>query len=306
MENTFKEALVLPVKDTDKIQSICSGLVSQVADKRSGVSQEDLEWLKTERRDYRALRSFYYKVRKGERPPKKRSEELEAKGLSIDKVSEDETFIASELLDALHSTFVYIDKTDPKATREKTGQQDLGYVNVATKANIEFADFFIKVHQRFNLKDEDLYNLFDLLFEKAGITQELEAKGLDHFPGGVLAAVRAYLHLSSQLPDWQLRVPEVELDRDHSVDLIAESKDKKETRYFEIKGRRDTKEVEVTEITEEQKMERLRENIILNTSNDKDRNVKLISLYKLFDFTRSQIKGGNKAKAFWVEVPSTV
>jgi len=303
-EATGKENVV-SIKDIDKIQDICSDLVSHVTDKKTGISQEDLGWLRTKRSDYRTLRSFYHKKRAGERIPKKKSKVLEGKGVAPDKISEDETFVASELLDALYFTFDFIDKTDPKAAREREAGQDIEYVTVATKANIEFADFFLKVHQRFNLKDENLYGLFYLLFEKAGITRELEARGLNHFPGGVLAVVHAYLHLSSRLPDWNLRVPEVRLDRDHSVDLIAESKDKSEIRYFEIKGRKDTKEVQVSEITDEEKRDEVREKIVLKTKNTKDLQVLERSLYKLFDFTRSQIRKGKRARAFWVEVPST-
>ena len=119
--------------------------------------------------------------------------------------------------------------------------------------------------------------------------------------------VRAYLHLSSQLPNWNMRVPEVQLDRDHAVDLIAEKKKADvviETRYFEIKGRHDTNEVQVTEITEKQKKENLKRSIILNTRDRKDLERKLASLDKLFDFASSQGQKGRRVRAFWVEVPS--
>lgn len=308
MEEEIGREPGVSIKDIDKIQEICASLVAHVTHKRPGIGQEELDWLKTERNDYRTLRSFYHKQRLGERIPKKKISILEKRGFSMDEISEDETFVASELLDALYFTFDYIDRTDPKKAREKESTQDFKYVTVATKANIEFADFFIKLHQRFNLKDENLYGLFDLLFEKAGITRELEAKGLDHFPGGVLAVLRAYLHLNSQLPNWQLKVPRVELDRDHAVDLVAELKKGEEiveTRYFEIKGRRETKDVEVAEITEEEKKDEVRKKIVLKTKNVEDLQILERSLYKLYEFTRLQIQRGNKAKAFWVEVPST-
>lgn len=296
------------IRNIEKIQEICSNLVTEVTHINPGINQEDLNWLENGRRDFRTLRSFYNTQRKRGRIPKKRSHELAEKGLSPDLVTEDETIIASELLDALHATYTYIDATDPKKAREKERGLDIDYVNSAVKANIEFADFFIKIHQRFNLTGEEMYQTFDLLFEKAGLNRELEARGLENFPGGVLAVMRAYLHLCVQLPDWQIRVPAVMLDRDHSVDLIAEKgiDEEKETRFFEIKGRLNTKDVEMSEITEERDMENVRKRIVLNTKDNQDKNIKLSSLYKLFSFTKHQRQKGLRVKAYWVEVPSAV
>ena len=108
------------------------------------------------------------------------------------------------------------------------------------------------------------------------------------------------MYLSKANPGWSISTPEVALDRDHGIDLVAVNKQSGEINYYQIKGS-NGETVKVQDVTSPDKMEAVRSSLVLSRKKS-DRSHQL-SLGSIFDYTRNLRTQGKKANAYWMEVP---
>lgn len=289
----------LRLKDTDQVQDICARLTSAVVDEKPGIKDEDIEWLKNAKRDYKlALAS----QNNAKYLSKRKLQYIEEKRLR--NIPRAEAEIGIKLIEALWCASLMINKTNPVAVRDNEYQGN-EYVDACTEANRQFTDFFIKIHKKQSLTDNRVLGLFNTIFTKVGFDRELKVKGLEKFPEGVVAAVRAYLEIHNHLPGWDIEVATLEQDKHHGVDLVAFSPDKKVKRCYGVKGSVGFFNVSVTEVTEKNQMEAVREKITLGPSgNNKEKNSYQTALYRIFEYTQNENSKGENTKAYWVEAPS--
>jgi hypothetical protein len=284
------------------VQKICHQLTSSIVDNKPGIDEECLQHLINTRRELELVNDTQNNHIGFVSSGRNLLNDLEEKGIDQLSTNPDETYLAVELLDALIATSNFINKTDPKGARDRI-YQGSDYVDIATLANIEFLDFFIKVHQKFKFSDGEMEDLCKLIFREVGLDSELKRKALENFPGGVVAALRAYLKISSKLPNWNISVSSLELDKGHGVDLIAISPDKNKKYYFEIKGKTRYSGVNILKATTKEECRKVEDRIYLSEGKS-DISKDLASLYKVHDFVNGQRKKGIDAYAFWVEANS--
>ncbi|NMC35652.1 hypothetical protein GYA49_01265 [Candidatus Beckwithbacteria bacterium] len=173
---------------------------------------------------------------------------LQRQGLNPEEISHNELLIIVELSEAITSTYRLCEAVDPKLEREG-GRQEISTENLGAKANIEFADFFIKIHQQFDLGQDELEGLFVNIFKNYDLKKAYQGRAMENFPIGILAALRAYLYLYEQKKgQGTFKLPTVEQDTLHAVDLIWEDEEGK-IECYEIKSNPVTDEVELFNIT---------------------------------------------------------
>lgn len=296
MDTTETRSLLL--KDVDQIQNLCMRITSNIIDGKPGIEEQDLNWLEKTKYDYKLAIA----ANRGKNLSKKKEEYIEKNGLRNIPLAEAE--IGIELVEALSYTSLMINETNPSAIRDSKFQGD-AYVDVCTEANRQFTDFFIKVHKKQSLTDDETIQLFDTIFVKVGLDAELKARALDKFPGGVVAAVRSYLEIRREIPDWDIGISTHEEDKHCAVDLVAVSPDGTEKRYYGVKGSRIFGSVSIAEVTEMEQMEKVRGTIALSPLRSDEKTSQEAALYNIFEYTHSGSFKEPKIRAFWVEAPSS-
>ena len=287
------------LKDVDQIQNICANLTSVIVDGKPGIKDEDVAWLENTRRNYKLALASQNGTKQFS---KEKQKHIEEEGLrNIPRV---EAEIGIELAEAFWCTAHMINETNPIAVRKGEFQGD-EYIDVCTEANRQFTDFFIKAHKKGSLTENGVLELFRTIFIKVGFDKELKARALEKFPGGVAAAIRTYLEIHKELPDWDIEVSTLEQDKHHGIDLVAFSPDQKEKRFYGVKGRVDFTEFKATEITDKNQMEKVRREIILKQPDNREKRSYQSALYRIFEYTQNENSNGEKTKAYWIEAPST-
>ena len=143
-------------------------------------------------------------------------------------------------------------------------------------------------------------SLSELIFRGVGFDTELKRKALEKFPGGVVAAMRAYLKISKKMPEWNFSVPSLELDKKHSVDLMAVCPEDGRKCFFDIKGKIVYTDVKIYNITSEDHLKKS-ENIIDEGPCTKDqKSSDLSSIYRLHKYIKGQREKGEKVFAYLV------
>jgi len=264
------------------------------------VSQEYIKVVGVKRNQYKTLRSFYANERAGKRISKKKENDLKEASLTTENIPEENAILTSNLLDSLYLTYQLIGQTDPQQGIDNIRSQELDYVTLGTKANIAFTNFFIDLHQRFGATEKQLENIFGIIFDQSPLGTDLKGRGLGGFRIGILAAIKGYLYLTKHNPGWKIETPELVLDRDHGIDLIATSNNSGKVYYYQIKGIKG-EEMQIEDVTSSQKMEEVRKKLVLSPKKSSRRDLR--SLGNIFDYTRRLRAQGKKANAFWMQVP---
>lgn len=289
------------IKSVDDIENVCRDIIKSLPQKGYGqVSEEYINFIKNKRNQYKTLRSFYASERVGKRIPKKKKDDLREAGLTTENIPEENAILASNLLNSLYLTYRYIHQTDPQQRIDKTKQQELEYFTLGTKANIAFTNFFIDLHERSKASNKQLENIFEIIFDQSSLSTDLEKRGLVGHKKGILAAIKGYLYLAELKPDWKIETPDLVLDRDHGIDMVAISKDSKEINYYQIKGVKG-KKVQVENVTSSQKMEKVRNKLVLSSKRSSRNDLR--SLGNIFDYASNLRTQGKKANAFWMKIP---
>jgi hypothetical protein len=290
------------IKSIDDIENVCRDIVKSLPHKGYGqISEEYIKVISVKRNQYKTLRSFYANERAGKRISKKKENDLREAGLTTENIPEENAILASNLLDSLYLTYRFIDQTDPQHGIENTKPRELDYVTLGAKANIAFTNFFINLHERFGATNKQLESIFGIIFDQSPLGTDLKGRGLGGFRVGILAAIKGYLYLDELNPDWTIKTPELILDRDHGIDLVATSNDSKEINYYQIKGVKG-EEVQVENVTSSQKMEKVRSKLVLSPKRSSRSDLR--SLGNIFDYARNVRTQGKKANAFWMQVPT--
>lgn len=282
------------------VENICRGIINDLTTKHTGrISDNFVGHLKEKRGQYRTLRSFYSLERAGKRIPKQKEEDLKAIGLTTKDISEQKAVVFSGLYNSLFLIYSLMNETDPKEEIEASKPKDRHYIDHSIKMNIAFSNFFIDLHERFDTSEEQIENIFNIIFDKSTLMSDLKSRGMEGYKRGILASVKGYMYLAKTYPQWKISTPDLVLDRDHGIDLIATSKNKT-VNYFQIKGVNGNK-VQVENITNAHKMEEVRKSLVLSPKLSSRKHLK--SLGKIFDYVRNLRTQDQNANAFWMEVP---
>ncbi len=289
------------IKSVDDIEKVCRDIVNSLPHKGYGqVSEEYIKIIKVKRNQYKTLRSFYANERAGKRISKKKRNDLKEVGLTTENVPEENAILTSNLLDSLYLTYQLIGQTDPRQSIDNTKPQELEYVTLGAKANISFTNFFIDLHEKFGATNKQLENIFEIIFDQSPLGTDLKGRGLSSFRRGMLAAIKGYLYLDELKPGWKIETPELTLDKDHGIDLVATSKDSKEINYYQIKGVKGEK-VQMEDVTSSPEMEKVRNKLVLSPKSSSRNDLR--SLGNIFDYARKLRTQGKKANAFWMQIP---
>jgi len=298
---SFSPSTKAPETITAKsIENICQDIIKSLPHKGYGqVSEEYVKALGNKRNQYKTLRSFYANERAGKRIPKKKEDDLRKVGLTTKNIPEAKAIISSNLLDSLYLTYQLIHQTDPQSEIDSNEPKKHEYINLGAKVNIVFTNFFIDLHERFGINDRQLENIFELVFDQSSLASDLKGRGIENYKKGILAAVKGYLYLAESKPNWKISVPEVALDRDHGIDLVATNTKSKETNYYQVKGIK-AGEVQLENVTSKQKMEELRNKLVLSPKKSSRKDLR--SLGNIFDYARKLRSQGENVNAFWMTI----
>lgn len=282
-------------------QIICRNIIDILPRKRRGeVTREFIDYLQQKKDEYKTLRSFYAYERGGKRVPKQKEEDLSKVGLSTDNTSESEAILSASLYNSLALTYQLIEQTNPILIDDPDHQKEESYMTLGAKVNVDFTKFFIDINERFGTNEKQLETIFETIFNKSSLKEDLEVRNLKGVKKGIHAAIKAYLYLFKSKSDWNISTPEVSLDRDHGIDLVATNKQSGEINYYQIKGVNE-EAVLVQDVTSPDKMEAVRNKLVLSSAKSSRSNLR--SLGNLFDYTRISRTQGKKANAYWMEVP---
>jgi hypothetical protein len=300
---SFSPSTKAPETVTAKsIENICQDIIKSLPHKGYGqISDEYVKALGNKRNQYKTLRSFYASERAGKRIPKKKESDLREIGLTTENIPEENAIISSDLLNSLYLTYQLIHQTDPQSEIDSNEPKKHEYINLGAKVNIVFTNFFIDLHERFGINDRQLENIFGIIFDQSSLTSDLKGRGMEGYRKGILAAIKGYLYLAKSKPNWKISTPELVLDRDHGIDLIATSNNSKEINYYQIKGA-GGEEVQVENVTSSQKMEKLRNKLVLSPKKSSRRDLR--SLGNIFDYVRNLRTQDEDANAYWMQVPT--
>lgn len=289
------------LENIGNVENICRDIIKNLPHKGYGqITDEYLDVLKEKRDQYKTLRSFYANERAGKRIPKKKEEDLRKVGLTTENIPEENAIISSNLLDSIYLTYQLIYQTDPQKEIDSNEIKTHEYINLGARVNIVFTNFFIDLHERFGLNDKRLESVFKIIFDQSPLTSDLKGRGIENYKRGIHAAVKGYLYLAKSKPNWKISVPNVVLDRDHGIDLIATSNNSKDISYYQIKGKKG-EEVQLEDITSSQKMEKLRNKLVLSSSKNSRKDLR--SLGNIFDYARNLRAQGKNASAYWMTIP---
>ena len=289
------------IKSIDGIENVCRDIFKSLPHKGYGqISEEYIKVISVKRNQYKTLRSFYANERAGKRISKKKENDLREAGLATENIPEENAILASNLLNSLYLTYQLIDQTNPQQRIDNTKPQKFECATLGAKANIAFTDFFIDLHAKLGISEKQLESIFVIIFDQSSLGTDLKGRGLGGFREGILAAIKGYLYLDELKPGWKIETPELILDRDHGVDLVATSKNSKEINYYQIKGVKG-EEVQVENVTSSQKMEKVRNKLVLSPKRSSRNDLR--SLGNIFDYTRNLRIRGKKANAFWMQIP---
>jgi len=289
------------IKSVGDIENVCRDIIKSLPHKGCGqISEEYFNAIKEKRNQYKTLRSFYASERVGKRIPKKKKDDLREASLTTENIPEENAIISSNLLDSLYLTYRLIRQTDPQQRIDNTKPQKFENATLGAKTNIAFTDFFIDLHERFGATNKQLENIFGIIFDQSPLDTDLKGRGFGGFRGGILAAIKGYLYLDELKPGWTIKTPELILDRDHGIDLVATSENSKEINYYQIKGVKG-ENVQVEDVTSSPEMEKVRKKLVLSPK--KSSRSDLRSLGNIFDYASNLRTQGKKANAFWMQVP---
>lgn len=159
---------------------------------------------------------------------------LRSFGIDVSNISIDEAFIIKELAEAVESLNQMIESADPLQTSSEE--------HVLNTANslANWMDMFIKLHQRFDLDDDQVYDLFRHLFQEGRIHRLMAGNRLEKvFTAGLYGELSAYLHLYSEKQgSGTFTVPSKMYGGGTAVDLIWEDEGGPDEgiEYYEIKS----------------------------------------------------------------------
>jgi len=298
VDNDRKVSLVAPeVEGYVMVRSVCQDVLAFFPQKSSGIaSDEFLQHINETRQNYQDLRSLYALERKGARLPKSKVLRLSEAGLSTQNIPESNCEITADLLNCLFYSYSLIARIDHERILGST-PKDEDYINLAVKVNTSFTNFFINLHEKFGLCQEDVERTFQDLFDNSQLKEDLSKKGVSGMRDGIYAAIKAYFYLLEKTPDKKIGASPLVLDRDWGIDLIAENTG--EVDYFQVKAVRGSKDFSQVDVTSPKEMEAIRAKIVTEGRNYRD----LRSLYGIHEYAQTQIQKGEKARAFWLEVP---
>jgi hypothetical protein len=205
------------------LEAFCDFIVDDFANAGEGILPGDK--LEDFKKDLKLVKTLYSKNQKKMSKNKYETaiQTLSTEGIDPEQIDVDELVTIKELYEAMIATYDYLEFLDPAIERGKE-EQDHSYLNEkaekGAKANIAFGDFFIKMHQRFDLDDEAMDSLYKRIFGNYELRRDFGSKAADHFPTGVYAFLHAYLYLNrSKDENGKFTVPTVDEDRKHSIDL---------------------------------------------------------------------------------------
>ena len=155
-------------------------------------------------------------------------------GIDLTHIGIDEAFVIKEFAEAIDATNKMIDTTEPQSSDSEQN------VLLTADAIANWMDMFIKLHQRFNLRNDEVVKLFDHLFATGKIRRLLSGCGLDGiFIPGVYGELTAYLYLyESKEGCGKFTVPRHASDSASAIDLIWEADEGPQNgiEYFDVKS----------------------------------------------------------------------
>jgi len=281
----------------DDIKSTVNDVILLLPRRPHGaIGTEFLEALKRKRDAYRALRSAFALERKGQTLSRAKVQLLSELGISTLNVPESSSVIMSELLDCYYSTYRLIQDTDPLKVR-RDESQDLGYIQLGAEANGKFNNFFFGLHNRHKLSEAELEKIFEIAFDKAGLTEDLKSRALG-FREGVIASLKGYLYLVKTLPGYQVAQADQDTDLNWGVDLIASKENY--SNVYQVKSKK-AGPLSCIEITRLEQVEEVRKSIVLSEEPRSRRWLR--SLYRMYEYASGLNAKGRNARAFYLQVP---
>jgi hypothetical protein len=290
------------------IQDVTRGLATLPSCQKLESLQQKVGYLRTVARppDQNIdLERLDTKHRKNEEKKRRRYQEardnLTRQGIDLESTDQDELMILTELSEAVEATCEWLQAVDPKSRRDFESQ-DLEIVKLGSRANIEFADFFLKIHQRFHYTPEQMTQLFNEIFGRYDLSHYMTSRAAECFPVGVFSIMKAYLELADQKAgSGTFIMPSVEEDMTQAIDLIWVGPDNV-FEYYQVKtcrgGQAKTRIEDITDKTVRNTVkahiaESMRKSMVADN---------LRSLERLGDFVDRQKTTNLKAKAFLVSV----
>lgn len=158
---------------------------------------------------------------------------LKAHGINIDEVGIDEAFVIRELSEAVKTTLEMLESVDPKAPRnERT-------VELTAEALADWMDMFIKLHDRFDLSNQQVIGLFKNIFKQEKFRRLIAGNRQESFILGLYGELTGYLHVHDlKGGKGSFSVPRKQSGGDSAVDLVWESEDGPldGIEYFDVKS----------------------------------------------------------------------
>jgi hypothetical protein len=240
------------------VSQISSGVNKLPSDKRMQDIRDTLEVVNE---------LLYPKTDKGEFFKRKHEEavsQIVEVGVDPERVDSDEYFTIKELYEGMIYTYDYL-KLKRGEIEDPSLIDDLDYkekkVKAGARANIAFGDFFMKMHQRFDLTSNQMDELFGSVFGNYDLKRSFDYSVERHFPTGVYAFMHAYLHLLEKKGrQGDFRISNITEDTKHSVDLKWENEGT--TEFYEIKTGDPELGFRIVDVTDPTEKELLREDII--------------------------------------------
>lgn len=146
------------------------------------------------------------------------SDVLKGFGIDVSQIDIEEAFVIKELAEAVESLNLMIETANPLNVDSEE------HVLNTADALANWMDMFIKLHQRFELDDEQVHELFHHLFQQGKIQKLLAGSRLEHsFTSGLFGELSAYLHLyHDKQGQGTFTVPRKMLGSGTAIDLIWE------------------------------------------------------------------------------------
>ncbi|MEW5805364.1 MAG: hypothetical protein AB1721_01380 [Patescibacteria group bacterium] len=308
----LEKSSVLESLDFEKIKQILIAIEQNILDNLPGATQEQINWLKQEINNYKTLKKVQKAIRKNERLSQNNLSVLEKADLNPETIPYENCLVILEFLQAILAVAEYttqaIEENWPQKNKERE-KPSLEFIEKGTRANLQFIDFFLKAKRHFNLSPEQLFDFYFRIFgysrSSDGLSQELKIVGLDSFPPGILAALRALVYLENERPDETFYTPTIQQDMYYGVDLVSEKRDEAGNTLgmslYQIKGRNKGKEADVFDLSNDEDRKKLDQAIAELPDWDQEHHRKVLDNL-LYYQKELQQKTDYPVRAYWVEV----
>ncbi len=212
---------------TDRACEICTKMIKDLS--------VPLKKLNPESEDFVKFKESIKEIKSALTNRKSKKAENLRENFSCLGMDDDELVIMKEFGDALCDTVEGLAFVDPMKEYDK--ENDVSYedskANILAKANISYGKFFINIHQRYGLSDNDMEKLVSTVFTNFDLYSSFEGRKYGNFPVGVITFVRAYMTLNSSMESkGKWRMPSVEEDAGSAIDLVREPENQEDPRIF--------------------------------------------------------------------------